>query len=266
MNGRRPDVLGDEFGDPADNPQQGKDGVYNPTRFFGYGISMPSNPETFGTIRIQLGELPEVKKKWGRRNNKEIKTRKLSKKNQLWLAKKLSRDSDSFALVVNKEGELPIGWSDYTSAERMIALAMYAIRQAVMLEDKTDLTIIFDQHSVFDSDWAKSFIDDYLSNLELETKKTIHFDTGKSSSGPYSNELQVVDAISHFTFLERENKQRHLRKKAHIKVYALGAEDNIIIDNLRGYSERYRLQSKNKSCRGPVYPPKHGIFVIAEVL
>lgn len=246
--------FGDEFGDSADGPTKDRDGYYNPSRMFGYGISVPRDLEGYARIRVRLEELDRDGNKDGGRRRREIKTRRLPKARQTWIAKEISKRSGSFVYYVDKMGDVPEGWAEYTPAERMVALVCYSVCDVLDRIDAQVVDFVFDSHTALETPWAAAFLRSHLDRISLDTGRIVTLVARSSSRSEFAEPLQVADAISHFSLTSLERGRRHNAKKAGIVVTRLGCGDSILYDDLLYYSrtesDKVASRSRRDSFRG----------------
>lgn len=266
MKKKRQDSFVDEFGDASSNPTLDDDGFYNPSRVFGYGVSIPFNSDEFANIRVRLEEFDDIKDRLGNNKRKEIKTRKLSEYRKRWLARAISSKSATYVYAVDKCSGHPDGWDEYTPSERMVAMALYAMHDIIDRTDAQTVNFIFDRHSALETPWAATFINFDLSRIMEQTGRTITFSTRSSSNSEYARHLQVTDGVSNFALesLERMNPMNLRTVKA--DVHILDSDDSIWQDGLTSYSRESIKSVKSKNRRGGDLPPCHGIMIIAEVI
>lgn len=255
--------YGDEFGDTADNPRKDKDGYYNPSSVFGFGVAVPYDTESFANIRVELEELDDVKDRLGKNRRREIKTRKLSDASKTWVARRISKRSRSYVYAVDKFGEHPLGWDDYDPGERMVAMALYVVYDMVSNIDADCIHFIFDRHSALETPWAIAFMTDRMSAISAQTGKKITFDTRSSSNSDYSRELQVVDGVAHFGLLSLERGSPQFMRQARSDLRMLDSSDSIWYGDMYDYS---RTMVKSKNRRGGDLPPCHGIRLTVTLL
>lgn len=255
-------VFGDEFGDAADGPKTDRDGYYNPSRVFGYGIAVPFDSEGYADIRVRLEEFDTEEHK--EKKKVKIDTRKLPRRLQKWEAKRVARTARTFAYKVDKMDDLPYGWDLYTPAERMVAMTFFSICDVLSYIDSLEVNFVFDQHTALQTSWARAFIHDRVKRLSEETGRRITFTTTRSSSGEYAHPLQVTDSVSFFSLEASERGRRHNAKKGRIAFRALDSSDSIWYDDLFDYSRAEKRPMVCKNRRGGVNPPGHGVTVSFE--
>lgn len=227
-DGTEPEIFGDEFGDAASGTRLNPDGYYAPSRVFGIVLSVPNDLDAYRQVRVKMGNLPDVSKKKRYKSRFEIKARRLSKDHKRLFSKLLGRCSISYAFVVDKLNGTPVGWDDYDTSERMIALLLYSIESVVDILDDEKIWIVMDDHNSYHTDWAEEYIKWRISDLSHQYGKSIVVTFESSSAGKHKIELQSTDMIAHSVFLDGEREIRHFRKLANVNVRVLSEEDSIV--------------------------------------
>ena len=252
-------IVGDEIGDPSKKYRLGEDGFYEPSQIFGFGLSVPDSFKKYSTIRVQLGEFGDIKEILPPKKVKELKTRRLPYKFQKFVARMIRSRSKSYAFVIDKSREKPIGYDDYSSSECMIALAFYSIEKILDTIKDRYILVILDDHSAYHQHWVDPFIKMKIETYRQYMGKEVRIIFGRSSSGRFANPLQTVDAVAYATLNDVERGRPTLRNDAKIDVHILDNSESIVQPGMLDY----KIMSKNR--RG-VFPPRYGIYSIVEVL
>lgn len=115
------EVYVDEYGDPGSNPKIGESGRYEPSRIFGYAVSIRGSKGDFATIMIRQLNLYNGTSDC--HPKKEKKARRLPEPVKETIAREIRKtDTICQTYYIDKFGELPEGRLDQKGSERIVGL------------------------------------------------------------------------------------------------------------------------------------------------